>query len=294
MGMALAVIAAGATACGGNDDGVSGAAEAARVVSMAPAPGVDFVAADQAFVVEFTQGMDPASVETNYAVMMGSRSVAGRFHWTDDNRSMSFEPDTDLPTGAELQVRMGAGMRDAGGARVQDAEGRPMTVFEFTCMVYEAPTTFESAGEQIYFTATSPSGEPITFTMGDGFDDATMPGYGGMGSGDMGMMGGGMEANRQYGMACVSCHGPLGEGGRLLAMGTVRTPNIQYAVLTGEVEESATEVETHTHVPYDGATIAAAIVDGVEPNGEELGEFMPRWRLAPVDLQALVAFVKTL
>ena len=188
--------------------------------------------------------------------------------------------------------------------------GHPMDAFEFRFMVFTGPSSFSSNGERIYFTATSESGEPITFTMGYGFDGDAVPGYGMMGSIDMGsdsdmgsgMMGGGMmgmDRGGYYGMTCASCHGPDGSGGRYLAMGTVRTPNIQYGLLTGQIEvedehEDEGEEEEHGHEPYTDETLKRAIVEGIEPDGEELNPFMPRWSISDQDLEDLVSFLKTL
>ena len=109
-----------------------------------------------------------------------------------------------------------------------------------------------------------------------------------------------------YSMACATCHGPDGSGGRYLAMDTVRTPNIQYAVLSGQVEleedghddegEEGHEEgeEEHGHEPYTDETLKKAITEGVEPDGEELDPFMPRWSMSDQDLEDLVSFLKTL
>jgi len=97
-------------------------------------------------------------------------------------------------------------------------------------------------------------------------------------------------------MACVTCHGPEGKGGLYLAMGIVRTPNIQYGVLTGQImieEESGTEAE-EPHAPYTDESLKQAITQGLEPDGELLNPFMPRWSMAAPDLEDLLAFLKTL
>jgi len=48
------------------------------------------------------------------------------------------------------------------------------------------------------------------------------------------------------------------------------------------------------HAPYTEATVKDAISKGLEPNGEELEVYMPRWQMADKDLNDLVSFLKTL
>lgn len=281
----------------------------ARVAAMSPAPGHDYVAADQPFVVEFTEPMDPASVEVQYAVMRGEQRMQGAYDWSEDHRAMSFEPGEALHAGEEVEVHWGAGMQDAHGNRVHDAAGEPMTDFAFTCTIYDAPESFASAGEQIYLTGTSSSAGAITFIMGDDFDDAAMPGYGAirmmggmmgeaMGGGTMGGgtgMGDGLVRGHA-GIACASCHGPAGKGGRYLAMGLVRAPSIEYGVLTGQQAhaDGAGTDDGHEHLPYDDEGIARAISQGLNPEGERLNGFMPRWSMSSADLDALIDYLRTL
>ncbi len=128
---------------------------------------------------------------------------------------------------------------------------------------------FRSNGEQIYFTATSQRGTPITMDMGMG----------------MGMMGGMM--------ACVTCHGPDGRGGRVrMMMTTFVAPDIRYKTLTAErMEHDEAEAE---HPPYTDETIKRAITQGVDPAGNPLDWPMPRWRMSEEDLNDLIEFLKTL
>ncbi len=124
---------------------------------------------------------------------------------------------------------------------------------------------FRSNGEQIYFTATSQRGSLITADMG------------------MGPMGGGM-------MACVSCHGPDGRGGRVrMMMGSFVAPDIRYKTLT-----TAEHTEGEAHPPYTDETIKRAITQGIDPAGEPLDWPMPRWSMTEADLEDLLAFLKTL
>jgi len=129
----------------------------------------------------------------------------------------------------------------------------------------------ESNGERIYFTAESSSGEPITYSGG-----ATM---------------------MRHRIACVSCHGPEGKGGRVtMMMWRFDTPDITWDNLTQEEhhEEKPGEEEHEEHLPYTEETLKRAITRGIEPDGEPLDELMPRWRMSEQDLDDLVEFIKTL
>jgi mono/diheme cytochrome c family protein len=119
-------------------------------------------------------------------------------------------------------------------------------------------------GERIYFTAESASGKPITRTGGLFF---------------------------MHRIACVTCHGEDGEGGRIvMMMWDIDVPDITWEHLTEE--EHGDEHEEHP--PYTEESLREAIIDGIEPNGEEMDEFMPRWDMADEDLDDLIEFLKTL
>jgi cytochrome c oxidase subunit 2 len=118
---------------------------------------------------------------------------------------------------------------------------------------------YKSNGERIYFTAASSSGKPI---ISQGFT---------------------MMHGR---IACVNCHGADGNGGNVhMMMTNFEAPDITWVELTGPHEH---------HAPYTEATIKDAIIKGVEPNGEELEIYMPRWQMADEDLDDLLSFLKTL
>jgi len=121
--------------------------------------------------------------------------------------------------------------------------------------------SFSSNGQRIYFTATSNSGERITY-------------YGGPG----GMM--------QGTLACVNCHGPKGHGGKVnFMMQTFDVPNITWSTLTGQYED---------HQPFTEETVKQAITQGFDPAGNSLEYPMPRWQMSEQDLNDLVSFIKTL
>lgn len=304
---ALALLVPGLAlfACGDGDP-ASAAEEGPMVIAMSPAPGHSFVASDQAFAVEFTAAMDEPSVEAAYSVIGPSGAMGGRFDWSDDSTVMTFTPE-GLSDGMEVEVRWGKGMRGQSGHGLRDADGSSMDSFSFGAMAFDIPDSFGSNGERIYFTATSASGQPISYDMADD-DEASMTGYGSFqaGMGRMGGMGGGMTDSDQMhntdgamrGMTCASCHGPDGAGGIYLAMGTIKTPSIQSAELTAaedvDDEHAGDDEEAHGHEPYTTDTLIRAIAEGLDPAGEELAWPMPRWKMAEQDMTDLVEYVESL
>ena len=125
--------------------------------------------------------------------------------------------------------------------------------------------SYSSNGERIYFTATSSSGESITpegFTM---------------------MM---------HRIACIDCHGQNGKGGTVyLMMQRFEVPDITWPELIGEEHEGGGHED---HPPYTEVTLKQAIVQGVDPAGQPLDEFMPKWQISTQDLNDLVSYIKTL
>ena len=129
--------------------------------------------------------------------------------------------------------------------------------------------SFETNGEQIYFTGRSQTGSPIS---------STMPG---------------MNRMRLRKMGCANCHGADGQGGRVtMMMTTLHAPDIRYSTLTeGEYDDEHGEGE---HPPYSDEMIKEAITKGVDPSGTELSWVMPRWDMTEDQLDDLLNFLKTL
>ncbi len=133
-----------------------------------------------------------------------------------------------------------------------------------------SPYRYSSNGERIYFTATSSSGQPITY------------------SGSIRMM---------HTINCVNCHGSDGKGGRVnMMMWSFNVPDITWDNLTEEErhEEPEGGEEHEEHPPYTEETLKLAITRGINPAGEPLDEEMPRWQMSGRDLDDLVGFIKTL
>jgi cytochrome c oxidase subunit 2 len=121
---------------------------------------------------------------------------------------------------------------------------------------YSGP--FRSNGQRIYFTSESDSGRPITYT----WDLPMGPPF----------------------LACVNCHGPEGQGGKsFLFMQVVDAPKITWQELTRESDPA-----------YSVRTVERAITQGIDNEGKQLKEAMPRWSLSSSDLADLVGFLKTL
>ena len=128
-------------------------------------------------------------------------------------------------------------------------------------------TRYSSNGERIYYTGVSARTGRIPVAGGPMW---------------FGMRGGG----------CVACHGVGGRGGVPVMMGGAIPADIRYAALTAEAHHEGEAVRDHP--PYTDALIKRGITQGLDPAGNPLDWTMPRWRMAPQDLDEVVAFLKTL
>ncbi len=126
---------------------------------------------------------------------------------------------------------------------------------------------FKSPGERIYYTGIGVKGYPIPFN-------------------------GGPMWLRMHGGGCVSCHGVHGRGGVPVMMGTAIPTDIRYKALIGEEKHVHGGKEKEHH--YTDALIKRAITQGLEADGEVMDWTMPRWQMSEADLDALVAYLKTL
>lgn len=137
-----------------------------------------------------------------------------------------------------------------------------ITVFALSCarapVSSPVPGAFTSNGERIYFTGTSNSGQPITY------------------SGGVMMMS----------LACINCHGTDGHGGRVrMMMTTFDVPDITWPVLTKPTDDRPA---------YDEQGVKNAITRGLDASGGNLEAPMPVWQMSDSDLSDLIAFLKTL
>ncbi|HEY3311708.1 MAG TPA: cytochrome c [Anaerolineales bacterium] len=124
-----------------------------------------------------------------------------------------------------------------------------------------AAGAFSSNGERIYFTSSSDRGTPITYSDGPELNG--------------GMMGSGGQ------LACVSCHGPDGRGGKH-NMGMMRL------MMAKDIRWSALQSE------FDAGKFSLALTKGQDPDGTQLNRDMPRWNIGADDQADLITYLKTL
>lgn len=154
---------------------------------------------------------------------------------------------------------MGPGMMGPGGWEIM---GRPGGV--------PLKTRYDSNGERIYYTGISERTGPVPFQGGPMW---------------LWMHGGG----------CVNCHGIDGRGGVPVMMGTAIPADIRYVALAEEEGGAhGKEAEREAHPPYTDELIKRAIMQGLDPAGKPLDWTMPRWAMTEVDLNDLIAYLKTL
>lgn len=134
--------------------------------------------------------------------------------------------------------------------------------------------SFNSNGKRIYFTGTSDSGNPITYTGGP----------------EMGMM----MMGGNY--ACVSCHGTDANGGRhVMHMEIMDAPGIRWSTLTQMKRKELGNGENDVSIdPYTFADFKMEVIDHMELNGEELKDDMPQWKMSDQDLHDLMDYLKSL
>lgn len=126
-------------------------------------------------------------------------------------------------------------------------------------------TPLEKAGQQIYQSGTSPSGEEVLAVLAGGTElpAAALP--------------------------CASCHADDGRGN---PEGGVVPTDVTWDALTRPYG-----VETRggrRHGPYTEGLLKRAIATGLDPAGNELHVAMPRFRMSHEDMEALVAYMKQL
>jgi hypothetical protein len=133
--------------------------------------------------------------------------------------------------------------------------------------------SFDSLGEQIYFTGINAAGEQIPY-QGGPVTGMMMRGY----------------------LSCASCHGPDARGGlHTMHMQTMDAPNIRWEALSHEAEtEHGAEEEAHHTEAYDLEAFHRAVVEGEHPDGEPLSSDMPRWQMTDEELAELFAYLQSL
>jgi cytochrome c oxidase subunit II len=113
----------------------------------------------------------------------------------------------------------------------------------------------KSPGQQIYADGAGAAG-PITYSQGP-------------------------DWLRFAGGGCAVCHGNRGQGLTMQAGGvTGVAPPVNWQALEAR--------------GYDEESLRRALTDGVDPHGREFHYYMPRWELEEADMDALLAYLRTL
>ncbi len=124
----------------------------------------------------------------------------------------------------------------------------------------------EALGKQLYSHGTSSSGEPVTAYVGK--EAVPLP---------------------ASAVPCAGCHGPDGRG---RPEGGVLPPDITWHQLTKSYGHQ--HAYGRQHPAFTAASVAVAITEGLDPAGNSLDLAMPRYRMAPADLEALIAYLQRL
>jgi mono/diheme cytochrome c family protein len=86
---------------------------------------------------------------------------------------------------------------------------------------------------------------------------------------------------RFAGSGCAVCHGDQGQGLTVQAGAVVgAAPAITWTALVAR--------------GYDEATLRHALVAGVDPYGREFHYYMPRWTMSTAEMDALLAYLRSL
>lgn len=120
----------------------------------------------------------------------------------------------------------------------------------------------ERRGKALYLRGESPSGKEITAMLGEIDVPAST-------------------------MNCAGCHGLRGEG---KTEGGVTAGNLTWTNLLKPYGH--THPSGRKHGPFNEPAFIRAVVNGVDPNGNNLLVAMPRYKLSPEDMADLIAYLK--
>jgi len=123
-------------------------------------------------------------------------------------------------------------------------------------------TPQERRGRAIYTRGESPSGREITALVGELDVPAST-------------------------VTCAGCHGARGEG---KTEGGVTAGDLTWANLIKPYGH--THPTGRKHGPFDEASFARALSDGVDPSGNTMLAAMPRFKMSPEDVADLIAYIK--
>ncbi len=125
-----------------------------------------------------------------------------------------------------------------------------------------ALTPQERRGKAIYLRGESPSGKEVTAMVGEVDVPAST-------------------------LTCAGCHGMRGEG---KTEGGVTAGNLVWTNLIKPYGH--THPSGRKHGPFTEASFGRALVDGIDPAGNELAVAMPRFKMAAEDIADLIAYLK--
>jgi ABC-type branched-subunit amino acid transport system substrate-binding protein len=138
--------------------------------------------------------------------------------------------------------------------------------FWIMAVAQDGLTPAENRGRQIYTQGTSPSGKEILAYLGE--SSLEIPGSS---------------------MACANCHGLDGQG---KPEGGLNPSNLTWESLTKPYGVSS--ANGRSHPPYTERGLELAITRGVDPGGNKLQNFMPRYQVSREDLADLILYLKRL
>ncbi|HEX7332103.1 MAG TPA: ABC transporter substrate-binding protein [Pyrinomonadaceae bacterium] len=136
------------------------------------------------------------------------------------------------------------------------------SVLLVSSVAYAQLTDSERRGKALYFRGESASGKEITALLGD-FD---------------------VPAST---LNCAGCHGVRGEG---KTEGGVTAGNLIWTNLVKAYGH--THPSGRKHGAFDEMLFTRALVQGVDPAGNELAKAMPRYRMSQEDVADLIAYLK--
>ena len=84
-------------------------------------------------------------------------------------------------------------------------------------------------------------------------------------------------------LPCIQCHGVDGRGIGIIS------PDINWDVL---VDPAGHEHPQRKHGHYDKASLAQAVVEGIDPAGNDFEATMPRYTMSDADMADLIAYLK--
>jgi ABC-type branched-subunit amino acid transport system substrate-binding protein len=120
----------------------------------------------------------------------------------------------------------------------------------------------ERRGKAIYLRGESPSGREITAMVGEVDVPAST-------------------------LTCAGCHGARGEG---KTEGGVTAGNLTWTNLLKPYGH--THPSGRKHGPFDEATFARSLVEGIDPAGNEMAVAMPRFKMSAEDVADIIAYLK--